>query len=433
MSLFELPYALELTLENDAIARPDGGVAIPIDGHDLLARVGAAGHLDFDSIRVLNFGNTLRDTPVQFVPDADFDPVVRPRGMLWFRLYKYTWDDESFPRRFRVCFDRLRDGGKKPWTRAGLDQPGTPLTMNVRPDAVEIRRAGSADVAGEGPMLAFSFPPNRKPALHPLTTPGGAVVTETMPRDHAWHRGVWFGWTNLACDTLAVPGYIAWMEPHTAVVRDSGLSRLTSGPVMQAFTSDSIWCTPDGQPILRASWRTEFQTIDAGWNWIDLTLTLSASRDGVTLGSDYGHLTARAAMDLRDTYMLDSACADGQPLTAPSREDVEIRWAGYAGTKPSGKPVCLLMLDHPSNPGRPLRDYFYEIRNFPIEQGALFIAMSLNALRGRPRPLPPDSPLTWRYRLVTSDRPLTPAFAEYHYANWSTPWRATWTAAAPST
>jgi hypothetical protein len=89
------------------------------------------------------------------------------------------------------------------------------------------------------------------------------------------------------------------------------------------------------------------------------------------------------------------------------------------------------MLDHPSNPGgRPRRDYFYEIREFPIEQGALFIAMSVNPLRGRPPlRLSPDGPLTWRYRLVTTDCPLTSAFAEYHYAHWSTAWRATWSPA----
>jgi hypothetical protein len=94
------------------------------------------------------------------------------------------------------------------------------------------------------------------------------------------------------------------------------------------------------------------------------------------------------------------------------------------------------MLDHPSNPGgRPRRDYFFEARDFPIEQGAMFVAMSVNPLRGRPPlPLSRDGSLTWRYRLVTADRPLTPAFAAYHYAHWATPWRFTWAATvAPST
>ena len=201
MSLFERPYALDLVLADAGIPRPDGGVCVAIDGRELLALVGATGHLDFDSIRILNLGATLRDAPVQFVPAADFDPVHRPCGQLWFRMWKYTWDDQSFPRRFRVCFDRLRDGGKKPWTRTDADQPGIPLGLEARPDAVAVTRADGRQALG------FSFPANRKPSLHPLTTPGGVVMTETMPRDHPWHRGVWFGWTGLSCAGLQVPSY----------------------------------------------------------------------------------------------------------------------------------------------------------------------------------------------------------------------------------
>jgi len=420
MSLFEFPYVVELTLENAGIPRPDGGVELSIDGRDLLARVGAHGHVDFASIRMLSLGTTLRDVPVQFVPDADFHPLSRPCGKLWFRLWKYTWEDTSFPRRFRVYFDRLRDGGKKPWSRTNSDQPGDQFSLSAQPDALELRRADGAVALG------FQFPSNRKPALHPLTTPSGATVTETMPRDHVWHRGVWFAWTRLACDGLIMPGYAAWMEPYTAVIHDMGLTGLVSGPVVHGFTSNSLWCTPDGDPLMRVTWSTEFQAVDTAWNWIDLTLTLEAERDGVLLDSDYGHLTARAAMDLRDAYMLDSA-ANGQPLVTTSREDMQLTWAGYTGIKPAGGAVSLVMLDHPSNPGGPpWRDYFYEIRDFPIEQGALFIAMSVNPIRGRPMRLGAKAPMTWRYRLVTSDRLLTPEFAEYHYRHWATPWQAIW-------
>ena len=420
MSLFELPYSVDLTLEHSGIARPDGGVEIPLDARELLTRVGASGHLDFDSIRVLNLNGVLRDMPVQFVPDEGFHPLRHPCGKLWFRLWKYTWDDQSFPRRFRVYFDCLRDGGKKPWTHTNDDQPGEQFSMTAQPRALELLRSDGAVALG------YQFPFNRKPALHPLTTPSGAIVTQTTPRDHVWHRGVWFGWTQLACDGTGMPNYSAWMEPYTAVIHDLGLTRLVSGPVVHGFTSNSLWCTPAGEPIMRMTWRTEFQTVDAGWNWIDLTLTLEAEREGVLLKSDYGHLTARAAMDLRDTYMLDSA-SDGQRLTEANRQDIEHYWAGYAGVKPDGREVCLLMLNHPSNPGGlPLRDYFYEIRDFPIEQGALFIAMSVNPLRARPLKLEVDVPLTWRYRLVTSDRLLTPGLAEYHYQHWATPWQITW-------
>ena len=423
MSLYSLPYTLECILEKSEVARPDGGVPIAIDGRDLLARAGGSGHLDFDSIRVEQPGVTLRDTPVQFVPDADFDPVDRPCGTLWIRLYKQTWEDRDFPRRYRVCFDRMRDGGKKPWRRdEGADQPGSSHTLSARPRSVEIRGA-------DGRLaLGFDFPPGRKPGLHPLTTPAGLTVTETMPRDHAWHRGVWFGWTDVTCDGLGVPRNCCWIEPCSAAVRDLGLTRLVSGPVVCGFTSGALWSTPTGDPLMRGTMKVEYQSVDAGWCWTDLTLTLEAVRPGVTLHTDYGHLTARAAIDLRDSYMLDST-SDGKPLTVTSRQEIDQRWAGFSGVKPDGRPVSLVMLDHPANPGaRPWRDYFYEIRNFPIEAGTLFIAMSINPLRKRPMTLTPGAPVTWRYRVVTSDRPLTADFGEYQYGNWSTPWQVSWRA-----
>lgn len=393
---------------------------MPVDGRDLLARVGAAGHLDFDSIRIDQPGVTLRDTPVHFVPDDDFDPVGRPRGTHWFRLWKQTWEDRDFPRRYRVHFDVLRDGGKKPWRRVDDDQPGIDLELTATPRAAQVRhRDGRV-------ALGFDFPPGRKPAFHPLTTPAGHVVTERAPRDHAWHRGLWFGWTDLTCDGLDVPRNSCWIEPCSAVVHDAGLHSMVSGPVIQSLTSRSVWCTPTGEPLMSARLRADHQHVDAGWCWTDLTLTLRAARPGVTLHTDYGHLTARAATDLRDAYMMDST-SEGQRLTTTSRQEVDQRWAGYGGTKPDGSSVCLVMLDHPANPGaRPWRDYFYEVRNFPIEAGTLFIAMSMNPLRNRPMRLLPDEAVTWRYRVVTSDRPLTAGFAAYHYENWATPWKTTW-------
>jgi hypothetical protein len=195
---------------------------------------------------------------------------------------------------------------------------------------------------------------------------------------------------------------------------------------VQGWTSRSLWCTPEGEPLLRAEWRTEFQQVDAGWNWTDLTLSLRAAREGVILASDYGHLSARAAMDLRDAYMLDSA-AEGRHLLAHNREDVEHTWAGYGGITPAGAEASLVMLDHPDNPGgRPRRDYFCERRQFPIEKDALFIAMSMNPLRGRPLPLDAAKPLTWRYRIVTSDQALTAEYAGYHAEHWRTPLVAIW-------
>jgi len=414
MHRYDWPYALELILDGGAVPRPDGGVALPIDGHDLLRRVGTAGHVDYRSLRVEDLNTVMRDCPVQFVPDDGFDPLTHPCGTLWWRLWKYTWQDKAFPRRFLLRFDVLRDGGKPAWQPSGeRDVPAWTVVQ---------RTTGSLSIEQEGvPVaLAFDHVRGRKPGLHPLTTPAGRVLTDRQPRDHVWHRGVWFAWTDVQADGTALKPYDLWTEPASGVVRDGGVCRAFAGPVVQGFTHRSLWCDGRGEPAFAATWQTIAQTVDAAWRWVDLTLTLEAVRDGVVLNTAYGHLTARSAGDLRDACVLDSAAGD-EPIRSNNRDDVPIEWVGYSGVK-DGAPVTLLMLDHPANPGGPCwRDTFYEHRDFPIEQGALFIAVALNPLRDRPMPLPRGEPLTWTYRLVTADRPLTAAFATYHYRHWIEP------------
>jgi hypothetical protein len=41
----------------------------------------------------------------------------------------------------------------------------------------------------------FSFDPRAgKPFFHPLSVPGGPVLTQAQPDDHPWHYGLWFSW-----------------------------------------------------------------------------------------------------------------------------------------------------------------------------------------------------------------------------------------------
>ena len=413
MSRYDWPYALNMVLDSKDTPRPDGGIALPIDGRDLLRRVGAEGHLDPASLRVEDLNTTLRDCPVQFVPDADFDPTTKPTGTLWWRLWKYTWEDKSFPRRFRLSFDVLRDGGKPPWQST--------IDRHVPAWSLLQRTPGGLWIEGDtGTALHFEHRHGRKPGIHPLTTPAGRVLTDCEPRDHVWHRGIWFAWTDTKADATAIKPYAHWMEPTTGIVRDEGIRCTFAGPVVQGFTHRSLWCDDRGEPLFRAAWSNTLQTVDTAWRWLDLTLTLEAVRDGVILDTGYGHLTARAAGDPTDAFVLDSAC-DGQPLRSNTRDDLAIDWVGYSGHQQSS-PVSLVMLDHPANPGGPCwRDSFFEQRMFPIEAGALFIAVSLNPLRGRPLPLTQGQPLTWRYRIVTADRTLTPDFADYHRRHWIDP------------
>ena len=58
-----------------------------------------------------------------------------------------------------------------------------------------------------------------------------------------------------------------------------------------------------------------------------------------------------------------------------------------------------------------------------MDDGTLFAWIGLNPFRIQPLVLKPNAPLTWRYRVVTSDRLLTTEFADYQYRNWITDWQ----------
>ena len=433
MPLYQWPFTLDLRLENtDETERPDAAFPLRIDARDLLRRADAPGgaFLDFASLRVADlhfiinggegFDRPERDCAVQFVPDPGFDPQTNPCGTLWLRLWKFPWQETNFPRHYRLYFDILRNGGKTAWTPNPESFVTPQHLQQPLPGIAQIQNADGTTALG------FTCPPGRKPGFHPVTTPSGAVVTDQFTRDHIWHRGVWFAWTKIQSPPTPVRDYSFWGEPFTGVITDGGLTDVFSGPLVHGFNHKSVWATEDGLPLFDTLIGAQWQSIDNAWNFLDLSLTVTARAETVVLQTAYGHLTARAPA-LAEAYVLDSACADGETLRTNDHSATEVAWTGYSGTV-AGNPVSLLLLDNPQNPGgRPHRDTFYEAdRPFPIERGHLFVSIALNPIRDSPVTLASGESRTWHYRVVTSDRLLTPAFAHYHYRNYATPLVAVW-------
>ena len=430
MSLYSLPYSLDFTLESPRkIARPDEAFGLPVNGHDLLARAGVDGVIDFDSLRVVDRHfiisnwegqDTERYCPVQWVPAPGFHPVRNPVGTLFFRVTKFPWDDASFPRRYRLCFDTMRGGGKRAYVPDASDNT-VAQTLQTRAGATTVRRADNGAVA-----LGFSCPPGRKPGFHPLTTPNGQTITAEYPVDHNWHRGVWFAWTNVQGERTPVRPYTFWGEPRTGAITDNGVSHLFTGALAHGFTHDSVWATEYGVPLLEVRIDATWQTVGAAWSFLDLTLCLRASgNEAVTLDTNYGHLNLRSNCALREPVALDSA-AEGVPIPGDDHAAIPVTWTGFGGVL-NDAPACAVLCDAPNNalPGedRPCwRDIFFErSRPFPRENNLMFLVTSLNPIRDRPLRLEPGVSRQWRYRVVTSDRALTADFAEYHQQAFAEP------------
>lgn len=422
MSLYHWPYRLDFDLQS-SIPRPDGPVPIRIHGPSLLQAVGAHGHLDFRSLRVADrnlFYNhwgsdsVEREVAVQFVPDPDFDPVRHPEGTLWFHLFKYSWEDKAFPRSFRLYFDTVTGGGKAPWNGQAEPMRPAPVLTTSEPGHLEWNRAGK-------PALAYHAPWSGKPHFHPLTTPSGKVLTADRPRDHIWHHGLCFGWTHVSCPAKGLKEYAFWGEPGGAVIYTKAVKDIAAGPVLSEFCSESICSTQEGEPVFDFSVTGRYQSIDLGWDWLDIELTLAARDEPVSFSSEYGHLQLRLGLDFEDPAMLDS---NGQSeKDNPHRQPNQVNWIGFSG-KLQGSPAGVLLLNHAENPGGlPSGDGAVCRRgDFHMDQNSLFAWMSLNPFRAKPVTLEPGAPMRWRYRVVTTDRLLTSEFASFHYNHWIAPW-----------
>jgi hypothetical protein len=416
MSLQNWAGSLEFRLQS-TLARPDGVVSLPLDGRELLRRSGLKGAVDWNSLRVVeaNFPAHNQNGRVQeshvavhWVPAPGFHPERNPVGTLHFRLWKMVWEEPNWSRDYRLLFDVLQNGQKP---QPDVDREWlTPLWL--RANHAEDGRSAVEIGTGATLLTRFAHPAGRKPAFDVLTTPDGRVLTASRPRDHVWHRGLWFAWTKITSPGLDLPSHTFWIEPHVGVIHDGGVSNCFAGPLVAGFTHRSTWCAPTGEAVFDAALQARMQGTEGKWLWLDLDLTLTAERD-FTLDTDYGHLAARANLALQNTFAL---AGSGEHLHT-ARDDEPAPWSGFAGEL-DGRAASLLLLGAKDNPGAvPARDLFHEPRTFSLDENDLFLKVSHNPIRPAPVAFEAGESRTWRHRVVTATRLLDEAFANVHHHN----------------
>lgn len=188
-------------------------------------------------------------------------------------------------------------------------------------------------------LWTYNAEHRKRPNVHPVTSPSGAVLTRDAPPDHPWHHALWFTikyvngenfWEEV--DAYGVlrhvgPTTVHWIRPDrstVAVVDERSLTHVDLGE--GAYAIDwSIDLTPQADTVFD---RTPFTT----WG-------------------GYGGLAMRGRPDWTDTRLL---LADGsvheRVLGMPSR------WCDLSGSVEGGD-AGVLFLDHPSNPRSPVPWY----------------------------------------------------------------------------
>ena len=226
------------------------------------------------------------------------------------------------------------------------------------------------------------------PYIHPVSLPGGPVMSALAPADHPWHRGLWFSWKYLnginywefAADQPNQPdGRTAVVGPvdiRTNGARATVRLRLeySKNKVVLAEERSLVASLPrtDGSYII--DWTSKFTA--RGDVVFERTPPQEASWGG------YGGLGFRASKTMREFRAIDSEGRAGRT----EAHGKQARWMDFSGVfgEKDEKPVTAgtTIFDHPTNPRHPTPWYLSDTADLPYFGPALLFDQPLTLKAG---------------------------------------------------
>jgi hypothetical protein len=175
-----------------------------------------------------------------------------------------------------------------------------------------------------------------KPYFHPLALIDGVVLTAFSPRDHPWHRGMWFSWKMLN-------GVNYWEEDRTTGLPDGRTEVVDAQIIPNQDCSANIFLTltyhlPDKPPLLTEKRKIAVSAPDKeGRYWIDWESAFTAAGQDVllkggTAGGGYAGLGVRLSQTTKDWRLIDSegrADLPGGPV-AKNTHGQHARWMDFS-------------------------------------------------------------------------------------------------------
>jgi len=189
------------------------------------------------------------------------------------------------------------------------------------------RDEGSLALVQDGDVVwKFNFGKDQsKPSFHPVRIPDGPVVTGFRPKDHSWHRGLWFSWKY-------INGLNYWEEdPKTGLSEgrtEWQNADIEAHPDFSArIVMDLNYRPPGGQPVLTEHRVMEISAPDCIRTYrMDWAMTLTAATNVVLdrtplpgepngqAWGGYAGLSARFSSDLREAQAISD------------KNQIECRW-----------------------------------------------------------------------------------------------------------
>ena len=287
------------------------------------------------------------------------------------------------------------------------------ITPGANKIAIEIQGQPYSDFYISGPDPSFpGADPHlvdvdlAKPVLWPIRAASGTYVSRAWPllkvdeeagieTDHPHQRGIWFGHEN-------VNGSDYW-NSYTAATRGK-ITLIKTGEVKSGKTSGSLaatfqWTGHDGKPTLTESRVMTFYD-QPNLRVIDFDITLTAI-DTVKFGDAKD---GSFGMRLRPALQEDKGA--GHIVNANSLATEKAAWAqpsnwcDYSG-EIAGEKLGVAVLDHPDNPGHPVRWHVRAYGLLAANPFALGVAGFIpDKSQDGSKTLQPGQSFRFRYRVI---------------------------------
>ena len=242
------------------------------------------------------------------------------------------------------------------------------------------------------------------PYFHPVNLPNGPTLTNFAPKDHPWHRALWFSWK-----TINGVNYWEWAQP-----RKPGEKQLDPNGVPAGWTrftgEESVKTDDNGAQIeMEIHYGTGETTVlkeqrrlivkpprSDGSYTIDWKMTFTALEKDVNFdrtppnktGGGYAGLSYRAPDNITQVRVLDSDGHTGMDARGPKS-----RWLDASGIiDPNFGPSGVAIICHPKNERYPSQWHLW------VREGGLYSNPSM--LFSEPYTLPAGKSFTLRYRVL---------------------------------
>ncbi len=271
-----------------------------------------------------------------------------------------------------------------------------------------------------GPTIA-------KPYLHPLRAPSGTYVTRMWPMekvaeeagiakpDHQHQRGLWFAhekvngldfWNNEA----------SYTTPNRGKIVLAKLDETSSGKDRGVIAATFDWTDLAGNKLLTESRRMTFYA-DPKLRMVDFDITLTAAAAAVTFGD-----AKDGAFGIRMRPVLQEAGGTGHITNADGLAGEKqlwgkpSNWCDYSG-EVNGENVGITILDHPENPGHPVR---WHARGYGLFAANPFALAAFTGDKAQDGSLTvaPGRSVRFRYRVIIHEGDVKDAGIAAQWSNY---------------